>query len=131
VEQHAEILIGRRWDQRIPSWRDGVALVLVLAVLNLLGSGARQMVAPFVITQQPRISLSPAVLPMYALRSTLRMIAALVASLVFTFTYATAAGKSRRAEMVLIPLVDVLQSVQVLGYLSFTVSFFVSLSDRS
>jgi NitT/TauT family transport system permease protein len=45
----------------------------------------------------------------------------------FTFTYATLAAKSRRAEMVLIPLLDVLQSVPILGYLSFTVVFFVSL----
>ena len=57
----------------------------------------------------------------------MRMLAALVASLVFTFTYATLAAKSRRAEMVLIPLLDVLQSVPILGYLSFTVVFFVSL----
>jgi hypothetical protein len=47
--------------------------------------------------------------------------------LIFTFTYATPAAKSRRAETVLIPLLDVLQSVPVLGYLSFTVVFFVSL----
>ncbi|MGD0023196.1 MAG: ABC transporter permease subunit [Xanthobacteraceae bacterium] len=66
-------------------------------------------------------------LPGYALRTTLRMLAALVASLIFTFTYATLAAKSRRAEVVLIPLLDVLQSVPVLGYLSFTVVFFVSL----
>ena len=127
MEQHAEILIGRSWLQRIPSWRDGIAIVLVLAILILLGSGAHHMVAQFQISQQPTISLSPAVLPGYALRTTMRMLAALVASLVFTFTYATAAGKSRRAEMVLIPLLDVLQSVPVLGYLSFTVLFFVSL----
>jgi len=55
------------------------------------------------------------------------MLAALAASLIFTFTYATPAAKSRRAETVLIPLLDVLQSVPVLGYLSFTVVFFVSL----
>ena len=70
-------------------------------------------------------------LPVYALRATMRMLAALVASLLFTFTYATAAGKSRRAEMVLIPLLDVLQSVPVLGYLSFTVLLFVSLFPGS
>ena len=57
----------------------------------------------------------------------MRMLAALVASLIFTFTYATLAAKSRRTEMVLIPILDVLQSVPVLGYLSFTVVFFVSL----
>jgi NitT/TauT family transport system permease protein len=64
---------------------------------------------------------------MYAVRTTLRMLAAMVASLIFTLVYATAAAKSRRAEIVLIPILDVLQSVPVLGYLSFTVVFFVSL----
>ena len=127
MEQHAEVLIGRPWHQRILTWQDAVATLLVLAIVILLGSGAHQMVAPLVTTQQPRISLSPAVLPVYALRTTMRMLAALVASLVFTFAYATPAAKSRRAETVLIPLLDVLQSVPVLGYLSFTVVFFVSL----
>jgi len=119
-------LIRGAWHQRIPSWRDLVAVFLVLTVVILLGSGARQMVAPFVVAQQSEISLSPAALPGYALRTTLRMLAALGASLIFTFTYATLAAKSRRAEMALIPLLDVLQSVPVLGYLSFTVVFFVS-----
>jgi NitT/TauT family transport system permease protein len=85
------------------------------------------MASPWVATHQPVISLSPAALPLYALRTTMRMLVALVASLVFTFTYATLAAKSRRAEMLLIPLLDVLQSVPILGYLSFTVFFFVSL----
>ena len=127
MEHHAEVLKGGVWHQRIPSWRDLVAVVLVLAVLILIGIGARQMVAPLVTAQQPEISLSPTALPLYALRTTLRMLAALLASLIFTFTYATLAAKSRQAEMVLIPLLDVLQSVPILGYLSFTVVFFVSL----
>ena len=127
MEHHAEVLKGGVWHQRIPSWRDLVAVVLVLAVLILIGIGARQMVAPLVTAQQPEISLSPTALPLYAVRTTLRMLAALLASLIFTFIYATLAAKSRRAEMVLIPLLDVLQSVPILGYLSFTVVFFVSL----
>jgi NitT/TauT family transport system permease protein len=90
------------------------------------------MLAPVAATRQPEISLSPSVLPDYALRTTMRMLVALAASLLFTFTYGTLAAKSRRAEMVLIPLLDVLQSVPVLGYLSFTVVFFVSLfPDRA
>jgi len=127
VEHHAEVLKGGVWHQRIPSWRDLVAVVLVLAVLIFMGIGVRQMVAPLVTAQPPEISLSPTALPLYALRTTLRMLAALLASLIFTFIYATLAAKSRRAEMVLIPLLDVLQSVPILGYLSFTVVFFVSL----
>jgi NitT/TauT family transport system permease protein len=103
----------------------------VLGVVILLGSGAKQMTAPFELTHPSAISLSHSVLPMYAVRTTLRMLAAMLASLVFTLLYATAAAKSRRAEIVLIPILDVLQSVPVLGYLSFTVVFFVSLFPGS
>jgi NitT/TauT family transport system permease protein len=127
VEHHAEVLTGGVWRQRIPGWRDVAATLLVLGVMVLIGVGAHQMVAPFVAAQQPAISLSPAALPLYTLRTMMRMLAALVASLIFTFTYATLAAKSRRAETVLIPVLDVLQSVPILGYLSFTVVFFVSL----
>jgi NitT/TauT family transport system permease protein len=131
VEHHAEVLIGRTWPQRVPSWRDLIAITLVITIVVLLGSGARQMIAPLIAARGATISLSPAVLPDYALRTTLRMLAALLASLIFTFVYATPAAKSRRAEAVLIPLLDVLQSVPVLGYLSFTVVFFVSLFPSS
>ena len=61
MEHHAEVLKGGVWQQRIPSWRDLVAVVLVLAVLILIGLGARQMVAPLLVAQQPEISLSPTV----------------------------------------------------------------------
>jgi NitT/TauT family transport system permease protein len=112
---------------RAPSWWDLAAVLLVLGVVILLGSGAKQMTAPFALTNPTPVSLSPSMLPMYAVRTTLRMLAALIASLIFTLLYATAAAKSRRAEIVLIPVLDVLQSVPVLGYLSFTVVFFVAL----
>ena len=108
-------------------WRNLAALILILGIVILVGMGIGQMLVPFTPAHPARISLSPAVLPLYTLRTILRMLAALAASFVFTFTYATLAAKSRRAEMVLIPLLDVLQSVPVLGYLSFTVIFFVSL----
>jgi len=130
LEVHAELLSGGFWRRRPLHWEDLAALALIVAVIVLMGSGARQMLAPFAAAQQPEISLSPAVLPNYALRTTMRMLAALVASFLFTFLYGTLAAKSRRAEMVLIPLLDVLQSVPVLGYLSFTVVFFVSLSPH-
>jgi NitT/TauT family transport system permease protein len=131
VELHAEVLTGGIWRQRIPSWRDAAAMVLVVVVLILIGTGTRQLVSPFIVAHQPAISLSPTALPFYALRTTMRMLAALAASLVFTFVYATLAAKSRRAELVMIPLLDVLQSVPILGYLSFTVVFFVSLFPGS
>ena len=86
----------------------------------------RHFGAPARANESP-ISLDYWQLPYYALRTTLRMFAALVASLVFTFTYATLAAKSRRAEMILIPVLDILQSVPILGFLSFTVTFFLNL----
>ncbi len=127
MERHAEVLGGGLWRPPRSNWLDLAALILIVAIILLLGSGARQMLAPYVAAQPPPISLSPEVLPNYALRTTMRMLVALVVSLIFTFIYGTLAAKSRRAEMVLIPLLDVLQSVPVLGYLSFTVVFFVSL----
>jgi NitT/TauT family transport system permease protein len=55
------------------------------------------------------------------------MLAAMVASLTFTLVYGTLAAKSRRAGQVLVPILDILQSVPVLGYISFTVTFFLAL----
>jgi len=113
--------------RRLPGWRDLAALMLVVGVVILIAGGTRQMIEPVAHAQAAPISLSPEALPFYTLRTVQRMLAALAASLLFTLTYATLAAKSRRAEKVLIPLLDVLQSVPVLGYLSFTVVFFVSL----
>jgi NitT/TauT family transport system permease protein len=55
-------------------------------------------------------------------------LAALAVSLVFTFVYATAAAKSRRAELILIPILDILQSVPILGFISLTIVAFMALA---
>jgi NitT/TauT family transport system permease protein len=82
--------------------------------------------APLAALARP-LSLDPAALPEYALRTTLRMLAAMAASLAFTSIYGTLAARSRRLGPVLIAILDILQSVPVLGFLSFTVLFFLSL----
>ena len=64
-------------------------------------------------------------------RSLLRMFVALALSVVFTFVYATAAARLRRAEKVLIPLLDILQSVPILGFLSITITGFIALFPGS
>jgi len=130
LEHHAEVLRGGVWHPRRANWPDLVALAVIVTMIVLLGSGVQQMFGPLSAARTPEISLSPSALPNYALRTTMRMLAALVLSLLFTLIYGTVAAKSRRAETVLIPLLDVLQSVPVLGYLSFTVVFFVSLSPN-
>ena len=105
-----------------------LALAIVVVIIVVLALGIRETFAP--VASLKAISLDPALLPDYAVRTVLRMLAAMAASLVFTFVYGTFAAKSRRAEIVLLPLLDILQSVPVLGYLSFTVTFFVKLAPH-
>ena len=110
---------GNRWD-----W---VMLPLVLAVLVLLGYGGSQMSRPYELGQQLQISLSPWMLPYYLLRSTLRMFLALGASLIFSCIFAAIATKYRAAEKVMVPTLDILQSIPILGFLSITVTGFIAL----
>ena len=107
---------------------DVVAVLLVLAVLVFLAQASRELVQPLPEPGARSITLDPAKLPEYATRTTLRMLAAMTLSLIFTFTYATWAAKSRRAEVVLLPLLDILQSVPILGFISVSVVFFMSLA---
>ena len=109
----------------LPGRADVVALTLALALTATLGAGVTETFGP--MSKLGAVSLDPLQLPGYAVRTVLRMLAAMAASLVFTLTYGTLAAKSRRAEIVLVPLLDILQSVPILGYLSFTVTFFLFL----
>lgn len=118
------------WLARPNRW-DIVAGALVFGALAGIIMVAREMRMPLEMLDATPIALDPAGLPAYAARTTLRMFAALSLSLVFTFAIGTLAGKSRRAEKILIPLLDILQSVPVLGYLSFTVLLFLSLFPGS
>lgn len=114
-----------------PNHWDLLALAMIIALFVAVAEGARGMTAPLQSPDVAAVTLDYWNLPYYALRTTLRMFAALAFSFLFTFTYATLAAKSRRAEMVLIPVLDVLQSVPVLGFLSFTVTFFLGLFPGS
>ncbi|WP_303773227.1 ABC transporter permease subunit [Anaerolinea thermophila] len=98
--------------------RFGIADVLVLfGLAALLYAGVRLAINAPPSVQEPVISLQPHVLPWYALRSVSRMLAAYLLSMVFTLVYGRAAAYNRRAEQVLIPLLDVLQSVPILSFL--------------
>lgn len=114
-----------------PNHWDAIALCLVLAFLVLLGLGAKGMATPYHLGEPITISLDPAYLPYYAFRSVLRMGLALICSLLFTLAIGTAAAKSRHAQRLLIPLIDIMQSVPVLGYLSITVVAFIALFPDS
>src|ERR1700722_7931104 len=121
------VLLRRRFDPADILVGFGL-IALLYAVLRLGGSINTSELSAHVSAQ---VSTSPAKLPYYALRSLLRMFIALAASLVFTFVYGTAAARSRRARMILIPILDILQSVPILGFLTITISFFVGLFPGS
>ena len=115
------------WTRLFSRW-DVLAILLILGLLVFLGEASRNLFEPLAELQRQPPSLDPRNLPEYAARTTLRMLIAMVLSLVFTFTYATLAAKSRSAERLLVPLLDILQSVPILGFISVTVVFFMSLA---
>jgi len=116
------------WPSRLrPNLWDLVALPIVLGAIALIAWGGMAMSARYQIGEVLPISLDPWRLPAYALRTVLRMVCALVASLVFSLVYAAVAAKSRQGEKILIPILDILQSVPILGFLSITVTGFIAL----
>ncbi|MGF1425291.1 ABC transporter permease [Kitasatospora sp. LaBMicrA B282] len=111
---------------------DAVVALALVAVLYGLARLAPSLGVPFLPgSARAQVSTDPAELPFYAARSLLRMFAALVASVLFTFLYASAAARLRRAEKVLLPVLDILQSVPVLAFLSITVTAFIALFPGS
>jgi NitT/TauT family transport system permease protein len=102
----------------------GAAVIALLYLLVRLGQDMNAATLSAHVNSS--VSTDAAYLPYYAARSLLRMFIALFLSVVFTFVYGTAAARSRRARTVLLPLLDILQSVPILGFLAITVTFFVS-----
>ena len=112
--------LATRWDV--------LAFIVVLGLIVFLGETSRGLFAPLSQLSVKPLSLDPAHLPEYAARTTFRMLAGLALSLVFTLTYATWAAKSEGAGKILVPMLDILQSVPILGFISVTAVFFLSLA---
>jgi NitT/TauT family transport system permease protein len=111
----------------VPGRWDLLAFVLVFAFFIYAAQAAHGLLGSLAGLQATPISLAPSALVGYSARTALRMLIAMLASLIFTFTYATLAAKSRRAEVILIPLLDFLQSVPILSF-SLTILFFLQLT---
>ena len=120
VSIEARRLLPSRWDL--------LAAALVLGFLIAFADASRFLVHPLASITGRDLVLNPADLPGYALRTGLRMLIAMGVSLGFTFTYATWAAKNPRAGSLLVPLLDILQSVPILSFLSVTIVWFLSLS---
>lgn len=116
----------QKFVKSLNQW-DFIILLLFFGILAMLGWGLQQMTVPYQAGQTIAISLEPDMLPGYAVRTLLRMGIALFFSLVFTFTIGTLAAKSQSAERIILPFIDIMQSVPVLGFLSITVLMFIRL----
>jgi len=104
----------------------GIAVLLLIYAAVRVGAGAKAPEHP-----STTINLAPSNLPYYAARSLLRMFIALVFSYAFSLGYAYVAARSRRWRRILVPALDILQSVPVLGFLAVTVTFFMALFPGS
>ncbi|MGH2487440.1 MAG: ABC transporter permease, partial [Ktedonobacterales bacterium] len=112
-----------------PGWVDAALIVALVALAYGIVVAASHWTAP--LTPSARIDLAPRSLPLYAGLSTLRMALAYVLSLAFTLVYAHIAAGNRRAERVMAPLLDILQSIPILSFLPGVVLGLVALFPRS
>ena len=115
----------------VPNHWDILAIAIIFAVIVLVAIGAKQMAAAYHLGDAMLIHLDPSYLPVYALRTTMRLFVALFLSLIFTFIVGSWAAKNHRAEQLIIPTVDILQSVPVLSFLTITASGFILLFKNS
>lgn len=114
-----------------PNYWDIVALMLILSLVVVFAWTSMEMGQPYHLGQLTPIHLDPSYLPGYALRTVWRMIIAMFFSLLFTFIFGTWAARNAYAERIIIPIIDVLQSIPVLSFLSITVVGFIELFPNS
>src|ERR1700728_3699278 len=118
-----EVLRGRRI-----SWVDVVVGAAIIALLYIVVRLGQSLSVNFTPGRTPVvISTDISNVPYYAARSLLRMFIALALSAVFTLVYGTAAARLRRAEKVLVPILDILQSIPILVFLPIALTFFIKL----
>ena len=112
-------------------WTDAVVILAIIVFLWSLIVLGGDMRVRFDELHPPAISLDVALIPYYTARTVLRMFIAFAAALMFTFAYGYIAARSPRARTIMLPTLDILQSVPVLGFLSVTVTGFLALFPGS
>ena len=107
---------GLALNLNLPTFSAGDAFIVLIAAAVLYLGVRLAIHAPATVTG-PNITFAPAALPWYALVSTGRMAIAYLLSLSFAIAYAYTAARNRRVRLVMLPLLDILQSVPILSFL--------------
>jgi len=113
------------------TWVDGVVMLALLTIFWSALHFGKGMLVHFDESTQQAIDSSVWQIPYYAGRTLLRMWIAFAFSLIFAISTGYLAAKSARARLLILPALDVLQSVPVLGFLSATVTGFMALFPGS
>ena len=108
---------------------DFIVILAGVAAVSLLVLAASRWATP--LTPSVTISLSPSVLPEYAAYSLLRMILGYLLSLIFTLIYGQIAATRRHAGTVMIPILDILQSIPILSFLPTVILLLVAAFPNS
>jgi NitT/TauT family transport system permease protein len=127
---YAEKLLWAKFSFK-RSWIDLLVGIGIFASVWLVISLSGDMKVRFDELHQPELSLDVSLIPYYAARTVFRMFIAFICSLLFTLSYGYVAAKSHVARKVMLPALDILQSVPVLGFLSATVVGFMALFPGS
>jgi NitT/TauT family transport system permease protein len=118
---------GSRW-----SWSflvDLAVFLTVMAAIYGVYAIGHTWLGP--VPAQVKISQSPRALPLYSFYSLVRLALAYLLSLAFALSYGYVAARSKRAEVVLVPLLDILQSIPVLSFLPGVMLAMVALFPHS
>jgi NitT/TauT family transport system permease protein len=124
--------LGAADSKRTFNWVDLLIFTAVLGLLwSILGFGAGMMVHFDATSQSLSISTHIRHIPYYIGRTLLRMWIAFGFSLIFTFSVGYLAAKGKIARAIILPFLDIMQSIPVLSFLTIFVTFFVSLFPGS
>jgi len=118
-------------EQRAFSWIDAVVMLTLFALLWSTLHFGKGMLVHFDDSVVLQVDSSPSMIPYYAGRTLLRMWIAFAFSLTFAVGTGYLAAKSLTARALILPALDILQSVPVLGFLSATVTGFMALFPGS
>ena len=112
--------------RRFSIW-DIIAIMTIFWIFVLIKNATEYMYAPVPLNLENEISLNIKNLPQYALRTSARILIGLVISIIVSIIYALIAAKNERLRKIMIPFIDIMQSIPILGYISFTITGFIAM----